>query len=169
MGSRKAPAIVALSLAGAALAACGRVRTPPLAEPEPEPEARGAAGRSLAGEGTGSVTVVDGDELKGTSHAQLEDFLEGRVAGVQVIRQPGGGISVRIRGPGSLDGDMEPLYVVDGMPVRVRAGRGLDWLNPGDIARIEVLKDAATTSMYGVQGANGVVLITTRKGKRKLD
>jgi TonB-dependent SusC/RagA subfamily outer membrane receptor len=93
-------------------------------------------------------------------------MLVGRVAGVQVIRLAGGGISVRIRGPGSINGDTEPLYVVDGMLVHATADRGLYWLNPADIRRIEILKDASTTSMYGVRGGNGVVLITTRRGRR---
>jgi TonB-dependent SusC/RagA subfamily outer membrane receptor len=93
-------------------------------------------------------------------------LLEGQAAGVQVVRHPGGGISFRIRGPTAFNGNNEPLYVVDGMTVFVSPGRGLDWLNPGDIQRIEILKDASTTSMYGVRGANGVVLITTRRGKR---
>jgi TonB-dependent SusC/RagA subfamily outer membrane receptor len=57
------------------------------------------------------------------------------------------------------------LYVVDGMPVHVVPGRGLDWLNPADVARIDVLKDAASTSIYGVRGGNGVILITTRRGR----
>jgi TonB-dependent SusC/RagA subfamily outer membrane receptor len=133
--------------------------------PESAPEAKGGAGRSVEGEGTGSVTVVDGDDMQG-SPTRLEEFLEGRVPGVQVMHLPGGGISVRIRGYGSFNGDMEPLYVVDGMPVMVTKGRGLDWLNPADIQRIEVLRDASATSMYGVRGANGVVLLTTRRGKR---
>jgi TonB-dependent starch-binding outer membrane protein SusC len=167
MCGRNACAIVAVGIVSGALLCCGRAASAPL--PEPVPEARGGAGRSVESEGTGSVAVLTGDELHDLPTAQLEDFLVGRVAGVQVLRLPGGGISVRIRGPGTIGGDTEPLYVIDGMPVQVRPGRGLDWLNPGDIQRIEILKDAATTAMYGMRGANGVVLITTRKGKRKLD
>lgn len=120
----------------------------------------------MQGEGTGSVSVVDGDDVQGRPALHFEDLLEGQVAGVQVIRHPGGGVSFRIRGLGSINGDNEPLYVVDGMLVHVAPGRGLDWLSPGDIKRIEILKDASTTSMYGVRGANGVVVITTRRGKR---
>ena len=123
-------------------------------------------GRSMQSEGTGAVGVVDGDRFHGRPAVHFEELLEGQVAGVQVIRHAGGGISFRIRGPGSISGDTEPLYVVDGMSVYVATGRGLDWLNPGDILRIEILKDASTTSMYGVRGANGVVVITTRRGKR---
>ena len=130
------------------------------------PRAEGAMGRSLQGEGTGALSVIDGADVQGIPSAQLERLLEGRVAGVQVMQLAGGGISIRIRGPGSINGDMEPLYVVDGMPVMNSAGRGLNWLNPGDIERIEILKDASTTSMYGMRGGNGVVLITTRRGTR---
>ena len=154
--------VIVVVMAGAL--GCGRSAAPP--RPELAPAAEGAMGRSMQGEGTGAVGVVDGDDLHGRPAVHFEELLEGRVAGLQVIHHPGGGISFRIRGPGSMSGDTEPLYVVDGMSVYVAAGRGLDWLNPGDILRIEILKDASTTSMYGVRGANGVVVITTRRGKR---
>ncbi len=157
--------LVALALIADGVVGCGAARSAPPPSESP-PEARGGAGRSVASEGTGSVTVIDGDDLHGNPAPQLEGMLEGRVAGVQIIRLAGGGISVRIRGPGSIGGDTEPLYVVDGMLVHATAERGLYWLNPADIRRIEILKDASTTSMYGVRGANGVVLITTRRGTR---
>ena len=90
-------------------------------------------------------------------------MLEGRVAGVQVIRTAGG-ISVRIRGSGSLRANMDPLYVVDGVAVTAsRAGAGIA-VSPHEIARIEVLKDAAAAAMFGSRGANGVVVITTKRG-----
>jgi len=106
------------------------------------------------------------EDLRGIPAAQVEELLEGRNAGVQVIRLPGGGVSVRIRGRSSIYGDNEPLYVIDGMPVEVTTGQSLSWLNPGDIQRIEILKDASATAVYGMRGANGVVLITTRHGER---
>jgi TonB-dependent SusC/RagA subfamily outer membrane receptor len=145
---------------------CGGKAPPPSA---PAPAAEGASGRSMEGEGTGSVGVVDGDDLHGRPAVHIEELIEGQIAGVQVVHHAGGGISFRIRGVGSINADNEPLYVVDGMPVHVAPNRGLDWLNPGDIKRIEILKDASTTSMYGVRGANGVVVITTRRGKRQGD
>jgi TonB-dependent SusC/RagA subfamily outer membrane receptor len=117
-------------------------------------------------EPTGAVSVIGEREMREAPIRQLEQGLEGRVAGVQVLRSAGGGISIRIRGHSTITGSSEPLYVVDGMPVHVTPGRGLDWLNPLDIARIEVLKDASATSLYGMRGANGVVLITTRRGGR---
>lgn len=154
----------AIVMAAVGALGCGPSTPPP--PPEPTPEAEGAAGRSMQGEGTGAVGVVDGADVQGRPAVHFEDLLEGQVAGVQVVRHAGGGVSFRIRGIGSFNGDNEPLYVVDGMLVHVAPGRGLDWLSPGDIKRIEILKDASTTSMYGVRGANGVVLITTRRGKR---
>lgn len=156
--------VFAIALVTGGALGCGRAGSAP--PPEVAPKAEGAAGRSVQGEGTGAVGVVDADDLHGRPAVQLEELLEGQVAGVQVIRLSGGGFSILVRGQGSINGDNEPLYVVDGMPVHVTPGRGLDWLSPGDIRRIEILKDASTTSMYGVRGANGVVLITTRRGKR---
>jgi len=93
---------------------------------------------------------------------RVEEMLRGRVAGVEVLDLPGGGISVRIRGVTSVGLSTEPLYVVDGMPVRAEAGGGLNWLNPRDVQRIEVLKDPGSTAFWGSRGANGVVLITTK-------
>lgn len=94
---------------------------------------------------------------------RAEDLLVGRFPGVQVLRTPDGGISVRVRGGSTISGSGEPLYLVDGVEVSVTPGRGLDWLNPADIERIEVLKDATATTMYGMRGANGVILITTTR------
>lgn len=156
--------MVAIVIATGGALGCGVYAASP--PPEAFPVAEGATGRSLQGEGTATIGVVDGADIQGRPAVHLEELIEGQVAGVQVVRLSGGGISFRIRGQGSINGDTEPLYVLDGMPVHVTAGRGLDWLNPGDIQRIEILKDASTTSMYGVRGANGVVLITTRRGKR---
>ncbi len=110
--------------------------------------------------------ALDAEELHGTPARQIEEVLEGRVAGVRVMRSPDGGTSLRIWGPSSIYGDNEPLYVLDGMPLNVARGQGLFWLDPNDIQRIEVLKDVSALAMYGVRGANGVVLITTRHGER---
>lgn len=106
---------------------------------------------------------VDADDIDGIPAARVEDHMTGRFPGVRVIHLPGGGISVRVWGP-TLEASQEPLYVVDGVPFRVQRGRGLYWLNPGDIARIRVLKDVAETAPWGVQGGNGVVVITTKRG-----
>ena len=124
---------------------------------------------SPAPDGVTAVAILDADDLYGIPVRQVEEWFEGRGAGLQVIHGPDGGISVRIRGRGSIYGDNEPLYVVDGMPVTTVPGRGLAWLNPGDVQRIEILKDASATALYGMRGANGVVLITTRHGRRPPD
>jgi TonB-dependent SusC/RagA subfamily outer membrane receptor len=92
----------------------------------------------------------------------VEQLLAGRISGVTVARGTRGGISIRIRGPASFYLSSEPLYVVDGSPVEAGPGGTLTWLNPQDIASIMVLKDPSSTAMYGVRGANGVVVIRTK-------
>lgn len=87
----------------------------------------------------------------------------GRFPGVWVTRTPDGGIAIRIRGATSFRGGTEPLYVLDGIPIQPGPGGGLSGINPYDIASIEVLKDAASTAMYGVRGANGVIVIKTKR------
>src|SRR5690606_37897071 len=96
--------------------------------------------------------------------ASVLNSLSGRAAGVQVLQgssAPGSGPSIRIRGQNSIQGDNEPLYVVDGFPVR----NSPTLLNNSDVESIEILKDASATAIYGSRGANGVVLITTKQGK----
>ncbi len=110
---------------------------------------------------TGAIQEVEGDEGK-RPVARVEEMLEG-VAGVQLLRGVGGGIRVRIRGANSIHGSNEPLYVVDGMPIEVDSGHGLSWLNPDDVDTISVLKDASATAIYGSRGANGVVIIKTKR------
>ena len=97
--------------------------------------------------------------------SQPEELLTGRFAGVRVLRLPNGGVAVRIRGGTSVVGSNEPLYVVDGLPIEPGPGGALTGINPSDITKIEVLKDIGSTSLYGVRGANGVVLISTRRGR----
>src|SRR5690606_28729305 len=138
---------------------------------------------------TGSVSSVKMKDLEGNSLNSIEQGLQGRVAGLQVTQSsaaPDGGISMIIRGTNSLIGGTEPLYVIDGVPISGGntqawgpddgggpAGEGqelsqppnmLSFLNPEDIASIEVLKDASATAMYGSRASNGVVLITTKQG-----
>jgi TonB-dependent SusC/RagA subfamily outer membrane receptor len=127
-----------------------------------------ACGRAPASEpnspGPRSGPVVDADDIDGIPAAQVEDHMVGRFPGVRIISHPGGGFSVRVWGPGTLRSGQDPLYVVDGVPVRVDPGRGLYWLNPADIATIRVLKDIADTAAWGVRAGNGVVVITTKRG-----
>jgi TonB-dependent SusC/RagA subfamily outer membrane receptor len=99
-----------------------------------------------------------------SSDEPLEKVLQGRVAGVTVMRTAGG-ISVRIRGGSSVYGNNEPLYILDGMPIQPGPNGALSGLNPYDIESIKVLKDAADTAMYGIRGANGVIVIKTKRPK----
>ncbi len=114
---------------------------------------------------TGSVAQVKTKELEAVPVYNVEQALKARVAGVQVTQnsgQPGGRIEVRIRGGNSMIGSNDPLYVVDGFPVT----GGIGFLNPSDIESIDVLKDASATAIYGARGANGVVIITSKRGKK---
>lgn len=126
---------------------------------------------------TGAVASLPENLLK-QPVSSLDQTLKGGIAGVQVTQtsgQPGGGVSIRIRGGASIQGGNEPLYVIDGFPVynqteSTGVGSGtpvnpLASINPADIESIEVLKDAAATAIYGSRGANGVILVTTKKGK----
>jgi TonB-dependent SusC/RagA subfamily outer membrane receptor len=106
---------------------------------------------------------VTSDEIARQPAVSLEQLLAGRIAGVTVTRVPGGGISVQIRGPSSFLLSNEPLYVLDGIPIEPGPNGTLSWINPHDIASIEVLKDAASTAIYGARGANGVIVITTKR------
>ena len=132
---------------------------------------------------TGSLAEVTVSDAIRSSTNSVDQLLQGRAAGVQVIQNladPGSGISVRIRGANSLRGNNEPLYVIDGVIISSAgedvasagvgmtgqdAQNGLAGINPRDIEEIRVLKDASATAIYGSRGANGVVLITTKKGK----
>ncbi len=93
----------------------------------------------------------------------IEQLLASRFSGVQVSRTSSGGLSVRIRGIGSFISSNEPLYVVDGVPIDLGAGSALRAINPRDVASIEVVKDPAGLAMYGVRGANGVIVINTKR------
>ena len=113
---------------------------------------------------TGSVSIVNADELKRVSHSNISTMLEGKVAGVSITSdgQPGADPLVRIRGIGSF-GSTAPLYVIDGVPV----GTSIRDFSPNDIETIQVLKDASAGAIYGSRAANGVVIITTKGGKKE--
>lgn len=120
-------------------------------------------GSQLKREITGSVQTVSSEELRDLPVSQITQKMQGRLAGVQINQttgKPGQGMSVRIRGQLSVSGGSDPLYVVDGFPITGSIGS----INPDEIADVTVLKDAASTSLYGSRAANGVVLITTKKG-----
>jgi TonB-dependent SusC/RagA subfamily outer membrane receptor len=113
---------------------------------------------------TGSAGVIDNEMLQKRPVANISKALEGQVAGVQTTSgtgQPGEGADIIIRGFGSINSDNSPLYVVDGVPY----DGNLNSINPGDIESMTILKDASAGALYGSRGANGVVVITTKKGK----
>lgn len=115
---------------------------------------------------TGAVSTLKGGELNRTPASSVDQLLQGKIPGVQVTTgggQPGSGATIRIRGASSLNGSKDPLVVVDGFPWG-DAGN-LKQINPEDIESIEVLKDASSAAIYGSRGANGVIMITTKKGK----
>ena len=124
---------------------------------------------------TGAVSSVNVSDVPTNVTANVGQMLQGRVAGAQVTQNngaPGGGLSVRIRGSNSIAANSEPLYVVDGIPAITGTSSNdpyqnpLSSISPNDIENIEVLKDASSTAIYGARGANGVVLITTKRGRR---
>ena len=113
---------------------------------------------------TASIAKVSADDLEGKTRLRAEDALKGMAAGVNVTSasgQPGSKSMIRIRGIGTIN-DSNPLYIIDGMPTDQD---GMESVNPGDIESIEVLKDAASGAIYGARAANGVILVTTKKGK----
>ncbi|MEP7107716.1 MAG: SusC/RagA family TonB-linked outer membrane protein [Ferruginibacter sp.] len=129
---------------------------------------------------TGSVVSIKNDELKAVPVTSFDQAMQGRAAGVQVTQtsgQPGAEASIRIRGTSSINAGNEPLYVIDGLLVSSDGGDmttgvtlgprigALSAINPSDIESIEILKDASATAIYGSRGANGVVLITTKRGR----
>jgi TonB-dependent starch-binding outer membrane protein SusC len=112
---------------------------------------------------TGSVAIVNAEEMKKVSHSNISTMLEGKVSGVQITSdgQPGADPTVRIRGIGSF-GSTNPLYVIDGVPM----GTSIRDFSPNDIETLQVLKDASAAAIYGSRAANGVVIITTKQGKK---
>ena len=116
---------------------------------------------------TASIAKVSADDLASTAPVRMDNALKGLASGVTVTSssgQPGAAAQIRVRGVGTIrteNGAADPLYIVDGMPLE----GGLDYLNPNDIASIEVLKDAASGAVYGARAANGVILVTTKTGK----
>jgi len=128
---------------------------------------------------TGSVVTIGSAELKEQPISSFNQALQGRVSGVQVTNAsnaPGGGMTIRVRGGNSISASNDPLYVIDGFPMTNPAPASgasnsesypnpLATINPNDIESIEILKDASATAIYGSRGANGVVLVTTKRGK----
>lgn len=115
---------------------------------------------------TGSIGVISGENLVKANNTNISESLNGRVSGVLVSKtsnRPGAGMSIQIRGQNSINSSNEPLYVIDGVPSYI----GLSHLNASDIESIDILKDAASTALYGSRGANGVVIVTTKGATKK--
>ncbi|MFC3415421.1 SusC/RagA family TonB-linked outer membrane protein [Algoriphagus hitonicola] len=131
---------------------------------------------------TGAISSIKSEEINLLPLASFDQAMQGRIAGVQVSQSsgaPGGAVTVRVRGFGSISASNEPLYVIDGFPFDAQANQGntgfsasqfsinpLSTIDPNDIESIDVLKDAAAAAIYGSRGANGVIIITTKKGKK---
>lgn len=113
---------------------------------------------------TGSVSSLDASSITSASQTNAVDAMQGKISGVNITRnaaRPGGSYSIVVRGKSSINNSNEPLWVIDGIPTSSDARD----LNPADIEKIDVLKDASATAIYGSRGANGVVIVTTKRGK----
>ncbi|HEX8022569.1 SusC/RagA family TonB-linked outer membrane protein, partial [Mucilaginibacter sp.] len=120
---------------------------------------------------TGTVSSIQAEEITRANATGTQDAMQGRIAGVDIKRgsgKPGSDFSVEIRGANSITGNTQPLYVIDGVPVAVNGSPSnpVNDINPADIERIDILKDASSTAIYGSRGANGVVLVTTKRGSK---
>jgi TonB-linked SusC/RagA family outer membrane protein len=123
---------------------------------------------------TGSVQAVSAEQFNTGRVVSPEQLIQGKVAGVQVVTtgEPGGGTSIRIRGGTSVNASNEPLFVIDGVPLEpgggLSSGRNpMNFINPNDIERVTVLKDASSTAIYGSRGANGVIIVETKTGSAR--
>jgi TonB-dependent SusC/RagA subfamily outer membrane receptor len=137
-----------IALSAAVLAGCGSSQGANETAPAPQ---------------SGDVTSED---IQRAPAQSIEEHLRGKVAGVTVTRTAEGGIAVRIRGATSIYGSSDPLYVLDGVPITPGPGGSLTGIDPYDIESIKVLKDPVDTAMYGSRGANGVIIIKTKKPGR---
>lgn len=163
MSIRPSSASVVLCLLLASTAACSRQQpdTRP-SRPEAATVSDGYADRTK--EQAGGVSSVEYNPGAQQKVARVEELLIGKFPGVEVARTDGDGYSVTIRGgAGSFMSGEQPLWVIDGVPYEVKAGRGLSWLSPDDVARIDVLKNPSETGIYGLRGANGVIVVTTKR------
>ena len=128
---------------------------------------------------SGSISQINSEQLEKNRGSSLENLLQGQVAGVVINEssEPGGGVGISIRGTNSILGGTQPLYVLDGIPISPisdaegnttsgNAQTSMNFINPNDIEKIEILKDAAATAVYGARGANGVVLITSKSANK---
>ena len=140
-------ALLSSSLVIVVIAGCARSRTAADDSRQSRPQNR-------------MITAEDIERSPGIS---LEQLLVARIPGLRLARAADGRVAIHVRGPSTIVGDQEPLYVLDGIPLRSGSGGGFGGINPKDIASIELLSDPVNTAMYGVRGANGVIVITTKR------
>ena len=146
--STRTISLLAAAAAAIILSGCSTNRAP---EVEPAAAATGTAPSPRSS--TATIKDENGKTMSG--------LFQGKFSGVDVTEAPGGGIRVRIRNAGGIDGNSDPLYIVDG--TQVETPDGTLHINPNDIAKIEVIKDVGLTALYGIRGANGVVKITMKR------
>lgn len=158
-------AIISLLLLGTLAFGCSSSRTSTETNsPASDPDRITGGIADIAAESVRTRDTVTSEDAENRPLSFTEQLLQGRVPGVIVTELASGGFSIRIRGKNSIIGGSEPLFVVDGMQVMYNPRQGLSWLNIHDIEKIEVLKDVGATALYGSRGANGVILITTKRG-----
>lgn len=125
----------------------------------------GCAHRSTTSQVPRDATTVTAEDIERAPGDPIEKVLMSKSPGVQISRTPDGGLAVRIRGTTSISGSNAPLYVIDGVPIEPGPYGSLLGINPYDIETIQVLKDATSTAMYGMRGANGVIVIKTKRAR----
>jgi TonB-dependent SusC/RagA subfamily outer membrane receptor len=110
-----------------------------------------------------SAATVTAEDIEKNPGQPIEKLLQAKVPGVLITRTPDGGIAIQLRGTSSFYGSNAPLYVIDGVPIQAGPNGALTGINPYDIESIEVLKNAADTALYGMRGANGVIVVKTKR------
>lgn len=121
---------------------------------------------SVLEKGSGAVRSLGPDEIARLRVKRVEELLAGRVPGLRVLPTSTGGFTVSLHGVSTVNGRAQPLFIIDGVPVTLLPGEALTWLDPMEILHIDLLKDPAETSVYGARGANGVVVIRTKRTLR---
>jgi len=163
-------ALLVLGLLLGPVSACVRTSstTPPETADSPETDSTESAAATADHPvvDTNMAPTVTAEDIQRSPSEPVEKLLVGRFPGVTVTVGPDGSLRVRIRGTTSIHGNKEPLYVIDGVPVNSGPTGGLHGIQISEIETIEVLKDPVGTSMYGIRGANGVILITLKKPGR---
>jgi len=155
MSAMSSGALLKLGVLALVASGCGQRSRPAQVSPE-RPQ----------GQASAEAATVKSDEIAQAPGESIEKSLAGRVAGVVVGQAPDGSISVRIRGGTSVYGNGEPLYIVDNIPVQAGPNGALTGINPSDIESIRVLKEATDIAFYGSRGANGVIVVKTKRANK---